>query len=98
MTLVRLLTEFHLLLASLAGNPFLRGFVETLATTTSLAVLLYDQSDAPSCALAEHRLLVRLIEAGDGDGAAALMTEHLAHNQQRLRAAEEAVTCDPSCS
>ena len=82
-TLVRLLTEFHLLLAGLAGNPFLRGFVETLATTTSLAVLLYDQSATPSCAVAEHRLLVQLIEAGDGDGAAALMAEHLGHNQQR---------------
>ena len=104
MTLVRLLTEFHLLLASLAGNPFLRGFVETLATTTSLAVLLYDQSEAPSCAVEEHRLLVRLIEAGDGDAAAALVAQHLGRNQQRLRQPLEGRArqsedegCDPSC-
>lgn len=83
--LVRLLTDFHLLLAAVAGNPFLRGFVETLASTTSLAVLLLDQSDAPSCAVEEHRMLVRLIEAGDGDAAAALMARHLGHNQDRLR-------------
>ena len=83
--LVRLLTEFHLLLSSLAGNPFVRGFVETLATTTSLAVLLYDQSDAPSCAVEEHRQMVRLIEAGEGDAAAHLMECHLGQNQQRLR-------------
>ena len=85
-TLVRLLTEFHLLLAGLTGNPFLRGFVETLATTTSLAVLLYDQSTAPSCAVAEHRQLVKLIEDGDGEGAARVMAEHLGHNEGRLRA------------
>lgn len=85
MELVRLLTEFHLLLSSLAGNPFLSGFVETLATTTSLAVLLYDQSDTPSCAVEEHRRLVRLIETGDGDAAACLMERHLGRNQQRLR-------------
>ncbi len=83
--LVRLLTKFHLLLSSLAGNPFLSGFIETLATTTSLAVLLYDQSDAPSCAVEEHRRMVRLIEAGEGDAAAHLMERHLGHNQQRLR-------------
>lgn len=83
--LVRLLTEFHLLLSPLAGNPFLRGFVETLATTTSLAVLLYDQSDAPSCAVEEHWRMVSLIEAGEGEAAAHLMECHLGQNQQRLR-------------
>ena len=86
--LVRLLTEFHLLLAAVAGNLLLRGIVETLASTASLAVLLPDRFDAPSCALEGCRLLVRLIEAGDGDAAAAPMARHPGHNQDRLRGAE----------
>jgi DNA-binding GntR family transcriptional regulator len=61
----------------------LRGFVETLASTTSLAVLLYDQSEAPSRAVAEHRELVRLLEQGKSATASALMTRHLGRNQQR---------------
>jgi DNA-binding GntR family transcriptional regulator len=82
-TLVHLLTDFHLLLASMASNQFLRGFVETLASTTSLAVLLYDQSDTPSHAVAEHRELVQLLEQGDGAAASTLMVRHLGRNQQR---------------
>lgn len=84
-TLVHLLTDFHILLASMCGNQFLRGFVETLASTTSLGVLLYDQTTDVACGLADHRALVRLLEAGDGDQAARLMAAHLGQNQQRIR-------------
>jgi len=82
-TLVRLLTDFHLLLAVMVGNPFLRGFVETLASITSLAVLLYDQAAIPSCAVDEHRRLVRLLERGDGEKASTLMEDHLGRNHAR---------------
>ena len=82
-SLVHLLTDFHLLLASMARNQFLRSFVETLASTTSLAVLLYDQSEAPSHAVAEHRELVQLLEQGKGAAASALMLRHLGRNQER---------------
>ena len=67
----------------MARNQFLRGFVETLASTTSLAVLLYDQSEAPSHAVAEHRELVQLLEQGKGAAASALMLRHLGRNQER---------------
>lgn len=90
MALVHLLTEFHLLLASLGANRFLHGFVETLASTTSLAVLLYDHAAIPSCAVAEHAELIRLLERGDGDAAAVLMARHLDHNEERQDAQEEA--------
>lgn len=89
MALVHLLTEFHLLLASLGANRFLHGFVETLASTTSLAVLLYDHAAIPSCAVAEHGELIRLLERGDGDAAAALMARHLDHNEERQDGHEE---------
>ncbi len=82
--LVHLLTEFHLLLASFCSNQFLRNFVETLASMTSLAVLLYDQSANPSCAIAEHRVLIENIRQGNGAAAAALMASHLGHNHHRL--------------
>ena len=52
----------------------------------------------------EHRLLVRLIEGGDGDGAEALIAEHLGHNQERLQqppascpGSSEGEECDLCC-
>ncbi len=96
MALVRLLTEFHLLLATLAANRFLRGFVETLASLTSLAVLLYDHAAMPSCAVAEHGELIRLLERGDGEAAAVLMARHLDHNEERLDAAEGTRRASPA--
>lgn len=85
-TLVRLLTDFHLLLAAMAGNPFLRAAVEALASVTSLAVVLYDQSGDCACALDEHRALVAAIERGDASGAARLIARHLGANHARQSA------------
>ncbi len=81
--LVRLLTEFHVVLARMAENRVLAGFVETLAAKTSLATLLYDQTDAPACGIHDHARLLGLLEAGKGDAAAALIVEHLAGNHER---------------
>lgn len=82
--LVRLLTEFHRILASLGENRVLEGFVENLTAKTSLAVLLYDFPGASSCAVDEHADLVKLLAAGDAEGARALMQCHLTTNQSRL--------------
>lgn len=80
---IRLLTEFHTLLASLGENRALEEFVRHLAVKTSLAVVLYDHVGS-ACAIEEHSHLIDLIGAGDISGAVTLMTTHLTTNQSRL--------------
>jgi len=86
---IRLLTEFHTLLASLGENRALEEFVRHLAVKTSLAVVLYDHVGS-ACAIEEHSHLIDLIAAGDIAGAVTLMTTHLTTNQSRLPTAVEA--------
>lgn len=88
--LIRLLTEFHLLLAAIGGSRVIEEIVSRLVAQTSVAVLLHDTATAASCGVADHAALVDLIAAGDAQGAATLMRRHLADNQNRLRFAPEA--------
>jgi DNA-binding GntR family transcriptional regulator/transposase len=87
--LIRLLTEFHTLVASLGENRALEEFVKILAVKTSLAVLLYDHVGS-SCAIEEHGRLIDLMAAGDAEGARALIESHLTTNQSRLPKAQPA--------
>jgi DNA-binding GntR family transcriptional regulator/transposase len=80
---VKLVTEFHALLASLGENRLLEAFVQQLAAKTSLAVLLYDR-DPPVCAIEEHALLIDLVAAGKVEAARDLMNRHLRGHQERL--------------
>ena len=80
---VRLLTDFHLLLAALSDNVFLKNFVYALASITALGVLVYDQDSAPSCAVDDHRALIRSLERRDSTAAALQMSSHLGHNHAR---------------
>ncbi len=82
--LVQLLTEFHLVLAGMSRNHFLRGFLERLTATTSLAVLLYDRAAPPCCAVQEHATLVEHLAQGEVAAATALMLRHLGANEARL--------------
>ncbi|MDQ0396467.1 FCD domain-containing protein [Labrys monachus] len=82
-SLIRLLTEFHSLVASLGESRVLEDFVRTLSVKTSLAVLLYDHVGS-SCAIEEHARLIDLIAAGDEAGARRLIEQHLTTNQGRL--------------
>ncbi|MCQ4162533.1 FCD domain-containing protein [Roseomonas sp. GC11] len=82
--LVRLLTEFHLVLAGMGANAYLRGFLQKLVATTSHAVLLYDHAPRPCCAVREHGDIVEHLARGETDQAVALMTRHLGANQSRV--------------
>lgn len=91
--LVRLLTEFHLLLAGMSSNTFLRGFLEKLTITTSLAVLIYDhEKGSPDCAIQEHAQMVEYLARGEIEAAAAVMARHLGQNQARVAPVCEAVS------
>lgn len=82
--LVQLLTEFHLVLARMSGNHFLRGFLERLTATTSLAVLLYDRAAPPCCAVQEHAVIVEHLARGEAEAAVAQMLRHLGANEARI--------------
>lgn len=73
-------TELHLTILSVTGNRRLVELVGDLRTQTRLVGLVrVDDGAALRKTAQEHAELVRLLVAGDGDGAAALMERHLGH-------------------
>jgi DNA-binding GntR family transcriptional regulator len=86
---IRLLGEFHLLIAAIAGNPVLAGFVAQLLPRTSLMIALFEDQATPSCAVRDHAALIDKLADGDAKGCAQLMRGHLTANQRRLRVAPE---------
>ena len=74
---VQLLTDFHLVLGGLAGNPFLLGFLERLVAVTSLSFLIKGQTGDPRCAVAQHAAIVEALAGGRLAEARALMDAHL---------------------
>ena len=73
----RLASAFHLRIAEIARNPILQRYLAELVSRCSLIVALYEPPGNAACEHDEHARLVDLLEAGDGDGAAACMEAHL---------------------
>jgi DNA-binding GntR family transcriptional regulator len=82
--LLRLLGEFHLVIATIGGNQILADFVAQLVPRTTLSLALFERRDLPSCALDEHRLLIDLMAKGDAKAAAQAMRRHLSSDFSRL--------------
>lgn len=73
-------TAFHLALLERAGNRHLVQLVRELRQQTRLVGLVnLSESDALVASSLEHAELVRLLVAGDGEGAEALMRRHIGH-------------------
>jgi DNA-binding GntR family transcriptional regulator len=83
-TLMRLLGEFHLVIAAIGGNPILAEIVAQLVPRTTLSLALFERRDLPSCACGEHRLLIDLMAKGDAEAAAQEMRRHLSSDLGRL--------------
>lgn len=81
---IRTSGEFHLLLASAAGNDILYRFLEELTARSSLVIALYGRSGASSCGRDEHQRIVEALEARDPQGASALMLQHIDHIEADL--------------
>jgi DNA-binding GntR family transcriptional regulator len=82
--MLRLLGEFHLIIAGIGGNAILGDFVRQLVPRTTLSLALFERRDLPSCALDEHRLLIDLMAKGDAKAAAQAMRRHLSSDFGRL--------------
>ncbi|MBW8090429.1 GntR family transcriptional regulator [Streptomyces hygroscopicus subsp. hygroscopicus] len=72
--------QFHLALLELAGNPRLLETVKSLRTSSRIYGLrMLPEGGALFSSSHEHTELLDLIEAGDADGAEALMRRHIGH-------------------
>jgi len=81
----RLLADFHVLLARLAGNEVLAQLLADLLARCSLIALMYQSTHSAEHSASEHVELVDAIESGDAKRAARLMQEHLGHVEQALQ-------------
>lgn len=76
--------DFHLMLASIAGNAILEKFMDELVARSSLVIALYGRSGVSSCGHNEHADLLDALEAKDAARARALMLQHLNHIEADL--------------
>jgi DNA-binding GntR family transcriptional regulator len=73
----RLSGEFHLLLADLAGNQVLAGFLRELVARSSLILSLYGVRSDRQCAMDEHAALLDALASHDAEAGARVMCRHL---------------------
>jgi DNA-binding GntR family transcriptional regulator len=78
--------RFHLLLAELAGNPVLTGFVRDLINRQPLLSWGSRDHKPRFCGNEAHRAIVAALAAGDGNEAARLNAEHLRELEAELGA------------
>ncbi|CUX47374.1 MULTISPECIES: GntR family transcriptional regulator [Agrobacterium tumefaciens complex] len=76
--------DFHLMLASLAGNAILEKFMDELVARSSLVIALYGRSGVSSCGHNDHADLLDALEVKDAAKARALMLQHLDHIEADL--------------
>ncbi len=74
---IALSAEFHVLIADLAGQAILAGFIRELVSRSSLVVALYWRRSDATCERHAHHELVEAIAGGAGERAADLMRSHL---------------------
>jgi DNA-binding GntR family transcriptional regulator len=74
---IALSAEFHVLIADLAEQPILAGFVRELVSRSSLVVALYWRRSDATCERHAHHELVEAIAANAAERAADLMRSHL---------------------
>lgn len=93
---IRLLSEFHILIAEIGGNVVLADLLSQLLPRTALMQALYrPEGEAGGvCPVDHHREIVRLMALGDEAGAAALMAAHLTGNLRTLDITDEPPHCD----
>lgn len=82
--LTKLSGDFHVLVAELAGNPFLSDTVRGLVSVTRLIIYRYDSPDLPACLHHEHDEIVGAVERRDPEAAADQMLKHIEHVESSL--------------
>ena len=81
---IRLSGEFHLQLATMAGNGPLAQFLNSLVPLTSLIIAQFEAHACTYCAWQEHVAIVDAVEQRDVNSAKSLMARHLDHLEDKL--------------
>jgi DNA-binding GntR family transcriptional regulator len=74
---IRLLGEFHVLMAQCSGNKVLSALLLDLSSRCALITMLYQSGSAAQHSHDDHGRIIDAIEAGEAKQAARLMEEHL---------------------
>ncbi|MBX3685706.1 MAG: GntR family transcriptional regulator [Rhodocyclaceae bacterium] len=95
---LKLSIDFHRVLAEMAGNTVLAGFLDELLTRTPLVILAYKdtRATATGCDCEDHGAIADALEAGDADAAVQIMQKHLEELEGQLNLREEDSTTDLS--
>ncbi|MCB1900224.1 GntR family transcriptional regulator [Cognatazoarcus halotolerans] len=93
---LKLSIDFHRVLAQMAGNSVLSGFLEELLTRTPLVILAYRDTRATTtrCDCNDHGAIIDALETGDAEEAARIMQEHLEALEGQLNLREDGSTTD----
>jgi len=74
---IRLSGEFHLKMASFAGNKVMLKILHDILVKSSLSLAAHAHQHDLSCSMNEHTVLLDAIEKGDSEKAHALLIAHL---------------------
>lgn len=74
---LKLSGEFHCIIARMADQKTIEGFIQQLISRSSLVIALYWQRRAALCESNAHHALVRALASHDADTAEELMAGHL---------------------
>ncbi|MBD3897116.1 GntR family transcriptional regulator [Halomonas sp. ML-15] len=88
-TAIKISAMFHERLAQLAGNATLAEFVARLCSRSSLILAVYGNPGHLGCESHDHDELIRFLEEGNGERAAAFMRRHLKAIEASLSMVEE---------
>jgi DNA-binding GntR family transcriptional regulator len=80
----RLLGDFHILLAEVAGNSVLTEMLRELSARSAVITVLFQSSADAACSSDEHHAFLDAARKGDTERACRLMIEHLEHVEQAL--------------
>ncbi len=76
--------DFHLMLASVAGNLILQRFMDELVARSSLVIALYGSTGVSRCGHHEHADILEALETRNAVRAADLMLHHIDHIEADL--------------
>jgi DNA-binding GntR family transcriptional regulator len=76
--------DFHLLLATVVGNPILLRFIEELVARSSLVIALYGRSGVSACGHSEHLVIWGALRSRDAPLASGLIIRHIDHIEADL--------------
>ena len=76
--------DFHLLLATVVGNPILLRFMEELVARSSLVIALYGRSGVSACGHSEHLQIWDALRSRNASRASDLVIRHIDHIEADL--------------